>query len=94
MYIDKCWLIYINPYGRKIRLNSKIKLALVFINRNQTGFLVVQLNGSVHIPNFWAVAGSLILGGWVAKVLKNGNKKWGGGRKGPQQYFDFLVPLN
>ena len=25
------------------------------------------------------VSNSLILGGWVTKVLKNGDKKWGGG---------------
>ena len=26
-----------------------------------------------------AVSNSLILGGWVTNVLKNGDKKWGGG---------------
>ena len=26
-----------------------------------------------------AVSNSLILGGWVTKVLKNGDKNWGGG---------------
>ena len=25
------------------------------------------------------VSSSLILGGWVTKVLKNGDKRWGGG---------------
>ena len=45
----------------------------------------------VHVPNFGgcqgrrtgvavtAVSNSLILEGWVTKVLKNGYKKWGGG---------------
>ena len=28
------------------------------------------------------VSNSLILGGWVTKVLKNGDKTWGGGRVG------------
>ena len=46
---------------------------------------------NVHVPNFGGcqgrstgvgvttVSSSLILGGWVTKVLKNGDKKWGGG---------------
>ena len=45
----------------------------------------------VHVPNFGGlsesedrggvttVSNSLILGGWVTKVLKNDDKKWGGG---------------
>ena len=48
----------------------------------------------VHVPNFGGFSGrrtgvgvttvsnSLILGGWVTKVLKNGDKKYGGGRVG------------
>ena len=28
------------------------------------------------------VTNSLILGGWVTKVLKNGDKNWGGGVEG------------
>ena len=48
----------------------------------------------VHVPNFGGLSGSedrggvttvsnsLILGGWVTKVLKNGDKKKGGGRVG------------
>ena len=48
----------------------------------------------VHVPNFWGLSGSedrggsekitnsLILRGWVTKVLKNSDEKWGGGWKG------------
>ena len=52
---------------------------------------IVYKFGLVHVPNFGRyqgrrtgvavtiVSNSLILGGWVTKVLKNGDKKWGGG---------------
>ena len=45
----------------------------------------------MHVPNFGGlsrsetgvavttVSNSLLLGGWVTKVLKNGDKNWGGG---------------
>ena len=36
------------------------------------------------------VSNSLILGGWVTKVLKNGNKKYGGGRVGDNNILTFL----
>ena len=41
------------------------------------------------------VSNSLILGGWVTKVLKNGEEKWGGGgqKGGWQQYLDFFMLL-
>ena len=43
------------------------------------------------------VSNSLILGGWVTKVLKNGDKNLEGGgggwKGGRQQYFDFFVLL-
>ena len=44
------------------------------------------------------VSNSLIFGGWVTKVLKNSDKKLGGGggewKGGCQQYFDFLVVVH
>ena len=36
------------------------------------------------------VSNSLILGGWVTKVLKNGDKKGGGGRVGDNNSLTFL----
>ena len=38
------------------------------------------------------VSNSLILGGWVTKVVKNGDKKWGGGggRVGDNHILTFL----
>ena len=35
------------------------------------------------------VSNSLILGGWVTKVLKNGHKKLGGGGVGDKIFFTF-----
>ena len=35
------------------------------------------------------VSKSLILGVWVAKILKNGDKKQGGGRVGDSNIFTF-----
>ena len=55
---------------------------------------VIAIRYLVQVPNFGALSGSedrvgvttvsnsLILGGWVTKVLKNGDKKYGGGRVG------------
>ena len=37
------------------------------------------------------VSNSLILGGWVTKVLKNCDKKIEGWKGGWQQYFDFFM---
>ena len=34
------------------------------------------------------VSKTLILGGWVTKVLKNGDKKWGGGGEGCERVGD------
>ena len=39
------------------------------------------------------VSNSLILGGWVTKVLKNGDKKKGVGRVGDNNIFDFFFLL-
>ena len=49
----------------------------------------------MQVPNFFGgcqgrrtgvavttVSKSLILGGWVTKILKNGDKNWGGGGRG------------
>ena len=59
----------------------------------------------MHVPNFGGcqgqrtgvgvttVSNSLILGGWVTKVLKNGDKKLGGGgggRVGDNNILTFL----
>ena len=56
----------------------------------------------MHVPNFggcqgrWTGVGvttkfnSLILGGWVTKVLKNSDKKYGGGRVGDNNILTFL----
>ena len=35
------------------------------------------------------VSSSLILGGWVTKVLKNGDKNYGGGRVGDNKILTF-----
>ena len=45
-----------------------------------------NLSGSEDRGGVTTVSNSLILGGWVTKVLKNCDKKIGGGW---QQYFDF-----
>ena len=37
-----------------------------------------------------AVSNSLILGGWVTKSLKNGDKKYGGGRVGDNNILTSL----
>ena len=64
--------------------------ALYFISSN-TQIRNFQFRLLVHVPNFGGcqgrstkvgvttVSNSLILGGRVTKVLKNGNEKWGGG---------------
>ena len=49
------------------------------------------MSGSEERGGVTTVSNSLILGGWVTKVLKNGNEKLGGGRVGDNNILTFYA---
>ena len=59
----------------------------------RSNFSFFRGGGVRVIGQVTVVSNSLILGGWVKKVLKNGDKEVGGSKGGLQQYFDFFVLL-
>ena len=65
---EKSFLIIKNNFGIISGVNARSKFW--------------GLSGSEDRDGVTTVSNSLILGGWVTKILKNGDKKWGGGWKG------------